>query len=66
MEILLGSAGVGSCPGLSNRCTFGLANQQAGRYTPTTELEIIGFCPSPFGELVWHPSTQVSVSYLAD
>ena len=30
-EILLGSAGVGRHPGLSNRCTFLLANQQAGK-----------------------------------
>ena len=35
-EILLGSAGVGSCPVLSNRCTFGLANQQYGSYAPDT------------------------------
>ena len=26
-ESLLGSAGVGSCPGLSNRCTSGLEKQ---------------------------------------
>ena len=29
-EILLGSTGLGSCPGISNRCTLGLSNQQAG------------------------------------
>ena len=59
-ESLLGSAGVVSCTGVSNRCTFGLANQQAGSYTPATELELIMFQPLTFGELVWHLSTQVS------
>ena len=60
MESLLGSAGVGSCPRLSNRCMFGLANQQDGRYAPATELEFIMFFPLPFGGLVWHLSTQVN------
>ena len=30
-ESLLGSAGVGMCPVLSDQCTFGLVNQQAGK-----------------------------------
>ena len=59
-QILLGSAGVVRCPGLSNRCTFGLANQQAGKYIPATELELIRFLPLPLGELVWNLSTQVN------
>ena len=37
------------CPGLSNRCTFGLANQMAQRFLPTTDLEINMFWPPPFG-----------------
>ena len=47
-ESPLGSAGVVSCTGLSNRCTFGLVNQQAGSYSPITELEIIRYLPLPF------------------
>ena len=64
-KILLGSAGVGRCPGLRNRCTFGLANQLAGRYIPATELKLNRFRPSPLGELIWHLSTQVNVSDLS-
>ena len=33
-ESLLGSAGVVSCPVISNRCTLLLANQQAGSWNP--------------------------------
>ena len=57
---ILGSAEVGSCPGLSKRCTFLLTNQQAGSYAPATELDLIRFWPLPFGELVWHLSTQMN------
>ena len=64
-ESLLGSAGVGSCPSLRKRCTFGLDIQQAGIYVPNTELELIKFRPFPFRELVWHLSTQVNVCDLA-
>ena len=42
MESLLGSSGVVSCPGLINRCIFGLVNQQAGSYAPATDLELWG------------------------
>ena len=64
-ESLLGSAGVVRCPGLSNRCKFVLANQQAGKYIYATGLELIRFRPLPLGELVWHLSTQVNDSYIA-
>ena len=63
--IRLGSAGVGSCPRLSNQCTFGLANQQARRHPPNTELEFIRFWTLMFGELVWNLSTQVNNGILA-
>ena len=53
------------CPGLSNRCTFGLTNQLAGRYITATELEFIRFWPLPLGELLWHLITQVNESDLA-
>ena len=66
MESLLGRAGVGSCPGLNNWCTFGFANQQAGSYAPATELDIIRFWPLTFQELVWHLSTQVNGGIMAD
>ena len=65
VESLLGSAGVGSCPDISNRCMLVLANQQAGGYSPSTELELISFWPLPFRELVWHISTQVNDGILA-
>ena len=65
-ESLLGSAGVGSGSGLSNRRTFGLANQQAGSYDATTELELIRFRPLPFVELMWNLITQVNGGDLAD
>ena len=64
-ETLLESAGVGRCTGLSNRCTFGLANQLAGIYTPTTELEFIRFCPLPLGDLVFHLITQMNNGIIA-
>ena len=64
-EILLGSAGVGRCPVLSNQCKFGLANRLDGRYIPAIELDTNRFWPSPLGELVWHLSTQVNGSDLA-
>ena len=56
---------MGSCTGLINRCTFGSTNQQAGSYTPATELELIRFRNFPFGDLVWNPSTQVNGDILA-
>ena len=59
-EGLLGSAGVGSCPGVSNRCTFLLANQQAGENIPATELKLDRFRHFPLGDLVWHLSKQVN------
>ena len=49
-ESLLGSAGVGSCPGIIKRCMLGLDNQQAGSYAPVDELELIIFRTFPFGE----------------
>ena len=61
-ESLLGSAGLGMCPGLSNRCKFWLANKQAGKYIFTTELDLNRFWPLPFGEIVWHLRTQVNDS----
>ena len=64
-ESLLGSAGVVSFPGLSNRCTFGLENQQAGSYAPATEFDLIMFRTLIFWELVWHLSTQVNNGDLA-
>ena len=51
--------------GLSNRCTFGLDNQLVGTFAPPTELEINRFQHLPFGELVWHLSTQVNSGLLA-
>ena len=53
------------CPGLSNRCTFGLANWLYENFAPSTELELNRFRPSPFRELVWHLSTQVNNGLLA-
>ena len=61
-KILSGRAGVGRCTGLSNWCTFGLVNQQAGKYITDTELELIMFCPLPLGEMLCHLSTQVKGS----
>ena len=58
MESLIGNGVAGSCPDLSNWCIFGLDNQQAGSYTPATELEIISFWPSPFGELATQNTTE--------
>ena len=65
-ESLLVSAGVGRCPGLSNWCMFLLANQQAGKYISDTELELNRFQTLSLGYLVWHLSTQVNYSDLAD
>ena len=53
------------CPGLSNRCTFGLANRQAGNFVPITELELNWFHTLPFGELMGHLRTQVNNGILA-
>ena len=64
-ESLLGIAGVGRCPGSSNRCMFWLANQQAGKYISATELELTRFWPLPLGELVWNFRTQVNYSDIA-
>ena len=44
---------------------FGLSNQLAVSFVPATELEINRFRPTPFGDVVWHLSTQVTtVVYL--
>ena len=51
-ESLLRIAGVGSFLGTSNQCNLGLVYQQAGRYAPAAEIEIIRFCTLPFGDLV--------------
>ena len=64
-ESLLGSSVLSRCPGLSNWCTSGLANQQAGRYSPATKLELIRFQPLPLGEIMWHLSTQVNGGIIA-
>ena len=53
------------CHGLSNRCKFGLANQQAGKYISATELELNRFRSLPLGDLVWHLITQVKNSDIA-
>ena len=63
-ESLLGSSGVRRCPRLINRCTFLLANKQAGKYISATELELNRFRTFSLGELVWHLSTQMNDSYL--
>ena len=64
-ESLLVRAGVGRRPGLSNRCTFGLSNQLAGRYIPATELDLIRLRPFPLGDLVWYLITQLNNGDLA-
>ena len=61
-ESLLGIVGVGRCPGLNNWCTFGLANQQDGKYISNTELYLIMFWHFPLGQIVWHLITQVNDS----
>ena len=62
---LLGSAGLGIFPRLSNRLTFGLVNQQTGSYDPTTELELIRFWNLYLGELAWYLIAQVNDSILS-
>ena len=64
-ESLLGSSGVGSYTGVSNRCTFVLDNQQIGSYALATELELIRFWPLPFGELVCHLITKMNDSIIS-
>ena len=64
-KIILGSAGVGRCPGLSNRCTILLADQQARIYISITELELNRFKPLTLGDILWHLSTQVNNSYIS-
>ena len=64
MESLLESAGVGRCPGLSNRCNFVLDNQQNGKYISATELDLNRFRPLPLRGIMWHLSTQVNDVYL--
>ena len=59
-ESLLVSAVLGSCTGISNQCMLVLANQKSERYSPATELESIRFWSLPFGNLVWHISTQLN------
>ena len=44
---------------------FGLANILAGRFVPATELELNRFRPFPFGDILWHLSTQVNNGLLA-
>ena len=44
---------------------FGFSNRLAGSFAPTTEVELNMFWPLPFGELVWHLSTQVNNGILA-
>ena len=61
-ESPLGSAGVGRCPGLSNRCTFWLAKKHDGKYISATELELNRFWTFPLGGIVCHLSTQVNDS----
>ena len=51
--------------GLSNRCTFALANGLAGMFISRYWVSLIGFGLRPFMELVWHLSTQVNICYLA-
>ena len=50
--------------GLSNRCTFALANGLAGRFIYRYWVSLIGFDLCPSRELVWHLSTQVIIGYL--
>ena len=64
-ESLLGSAGVGSFPVLSNRGMFWLDKQIYSIYTPTTYLELSRSRPLTLGNLMWHVSTQVNNSILA-
>ena len=64
-EILLGIAGGGRCLGLSNRCTFWLANKQAGKYISATELDLNNFGPLSLGELMWYLRIKVNYSDLA-
>ena len=52
-------------PGLSNRCTFALANGLAGRFISRYWVSWIGFGLRPSRELVWHLSTQVNNGLLA-
>ena len=56
---------MGSCPGLSSCCTFGLYNQLAGSYAPATELELIMFRPLPLRGIVRNLITQVDGGILA-
>ena len=62
---LLGSAVIGSCPRITNRCMLGFTNQHAGSYAPATELDLIMFWPLPLGETVWNLSTQVNDSLIS-
>ena len=62
----LWNVGVSRCPGISNWWKFGLYDQLAGSFTPATELEINRFWTLPFGEFVWHLSTQVNNKFPAD
>ena len=42
-----------------------MANRLAGSFATATELELNRFRSSPFGELVWHLSTQMNSGLLA-
>ena len=64
-ESLLGNAGVGSCPGISNWCKNDWPTNTLGDKIPGTELELLQFCSFPFGLLVRHLVTQVNNSLLA-
>ena len=44
---------------------FASANRLGGRFVSATELDIIMFRTSPFGELVWYLSTHVNTVFLA-
>ena len=50
--------------GLSNRCTFALANVLDGRFISRYWVSLIGFGLRPFRELMWHLITQVNNGFL--
>ena len=51
-------------PGLSNRCTFALANGLDGRFISRYWVNLIGFSLCPPRDIVWHLSTKVNNSLL--
>ena len=52
-------------PGLSNRCTFALANGLSRRFISRYWVSLLGLALCPSRELVLHLSTQVNIGYLA-